>query len=92
MRRNLCYGEKMSKDRSKARAQPAQFMGAELRPFSSILDITLYGTEPVLCASASTHKLWPRLEFRNNEALTELMRGGLGRGRGDAAIALVRRL
>ena len=80
----------MSKGRSKARAQPAQFMGAELRPPSAILDRTLYCTQGLLCASASTHKLWPRLEFRNNEALTELMRGGLGRGRGDAAIALVR--
>ena len=67
-------------------------MGAELRLCSSILDLTLYGTEVVFRMSASTHKLRPRLEICKNKELTELMRGGLVQGSGDAAIALVRRL
>ena len=70
-------------------------MGAELRPPSAILDRTVRSIALKGCfvrRRRPTSCGWLRLEFRNNEALTELMRGGLGRGRGDAAIALVRRL
>ena len=88
--RDLCSGEKSSKDASKASIQPAHFMGAELLPCGLTPDRMLHEAEVVFHPSGSTHKLWPRPEFCNNEPLNELMRGGLAQGRGDPEIVLIR--